>query len=274
MADQIVDYTVRMDAQGKPYWTTQSGQPRYLSPAQAAQSGNPQAVQWAASQGEVYTRDATGRITNIQTAAPRNTFAHQNNGWNPQTGQWDIGLNQGGLMGLIEGGAAVAGPAVIGPLLTGSPTVFAGLGGSAAAGNSAPLGGLAADGTLPSAVTPAMQQAAMNGSMIPATSAAPSLTAGVPTFGGSAAGGAGASFASKLLGGLTNNPGHLAGVITSLVGGSGGGTSATDQQRRIMAITEARMRRADPLHQMVVNLAASRMPTNMQLPVPQIPLPE
>jgi hypothetical protein len=271
-ADAILDYTVRFDEQGQPFWLTQAGQRRYLSPLQALQSGDPRATQWANGQGAAYTRDAAGTVSGVQdTSSPRDSFTRQNNGWNPQTGQFDTGLNWSGLGGAITGGLSVAGPAVIGPALTGSPMAF---GGGAAASQTAPIGGLSADGTLPSAVTPGMQSAAMNGSMIPATSAAPSLTSGVPTFGSAAAGGSAASLASKLAGGLTSNLGPLAGVITSLAGGSGSDSALTDQQRRIMAITEARMRRADPLHQMVVNLAASRMPTNMQLPVPNVPLPE
>lgn len=70
----------------------------------------------------------------------------------------------------------------------------------------------------------------------------------------------------------------LASVIAGLSGGSGGGSGAdanADQLRRINAISEAQMRRADPLHQVATNLAFSRLPINARqgVTMSNIPLP-
>ena len=67
----------------------------------------------------------------------------------------------------------------------------------------------------------------------------------------------------------------LVGLGTSLLGGLGnGGGSNNAELDRIQQITEARMRRADPLHQAITSLAMSRLPTAFQRPVPDVPLPE
>lgn len=96
---------------------------------------------------------------------------------------------------------------------------------------------------------------------------------------GAAAGGAG--LANSLLGGLQDfitNPNNLAGlaaVIAGLMSG-GGNNQNTEEARRMQQITEARMRRVDPLHQAVTQLAFSRLPMNARQGVnpPQIsPLP-
>ena len=71
----------------------------------------------------------------------------------------------------------------------------------------------------------------------------------------------------------------LGGVVTALAagmrgGGSGGGSSADVQ--RLNAITEQRMRRVDPLHQAVTQLAWGRLPTSSRqgiAPPMNTPLP-
>lgn len=244
-ADAIANYRdIRFDEQGRPYLTTVSGQRSYMAPIQAAQSGNPRAVQWAADHGFVITRDASGAATGVQDAAvPNATFAHSRGEWNPTTGQYEQSLNQGGLMGLVEGASAVAAPFALGALM---PTA-ASAGAGAAAGENAALGAHAG------------------------------LTAGGAAAGvaGTAAGMAAGAGANGLVHGLTSNIGPLAGLITSLsgAGAGGGGGSNQDQLARLQAITEARMRRVDPLHQMVTQLAASRLPINVQRPIPDVPLP-
>lgn len=249
MPDLVLNYNdVRFDQQGRPYWTTQSGQPSYIPPIAAAQSPNIRARQWAASQG-VTPENPSGNV-------PQGGFAKSRGEWNPQTGQYDQGMNMSGLGGAILGGAAVAGPAVIGPALFGP--------GAAAA----PVGGLSADGTIPFTTAPGVHAAALSGSVGPAS--------GLGAAGGSAAGGAAASgglagFLKNLTGG--QNLTSFIGLGTSLAGGLGGGGSSDDELKNLQAITEARMRRVDPLHQAITNLAMSRLPTNMQRPVPDIPLP-
>jgi hypothetical protein len=75
------------------------------------------------------------------------------------------------------------------------------------------------------------------------------------------------------------DPSNLAGlgaVVGGLFNGNGGGQDDAEELRRIQAITEAQMRRADPLHQAAVQLAFGRMPTNYRQGVTMNPvrLPE
>lgn len=57
-----------------------------------------------------------------------------------------------------------------------------------------------------------------------------------------------------------SNLAGLAGVVGGLSGGGGGGNSPDVQ--KLNAITEQRMRRVDPLHQAVTQLAWGRLPTS------------
>lgn len=265
MPDLILNYSdVRFDESGKPYWTTQRGARSYLSPAAAAQSPNLRAREWAAAQGERISRDATGAATGVlSNAAPQGGFVHSRGTWNPTTGQFDQSLNPGGLMGAIQGGAALAGPLFVGPAIANA------IGAGATA---APVGSLSADGTIPFTTAPGVQAAALSGQVGPAAGLGAS-----GSVAGGAAGGAGAASGglAGLLKNLTsgNNLGSLVGLGTTLAHGLSGGGGADDELKRIQAITEARMRRVDPLHQAITNLAMSRLPTTMQLPVPNIPLP-
>ena len=65
---------------------------------------------------------------------------------------------------------------------------------------------------------------------------------------------------------LVTNPSNamdLAGVITALVGARNGGNGqASADAQRLNAITEQRMRRVDPLHQAITQLAWGRLPVN------------
>ncbi len=70
----------------------------------------------------------------------------------------------------------------------------------------------------------------------------------------------------------------LAPLLIALMRGSGSTGAAnlpeTAEARRMNQITEARMRRVDPLHEAVAQLAYSRLPTNMQNgPLPRVTLP-
>ncbi len=121
VADYTYDYTnVQWDASGKPYVMSQSGKRSYLPPAQAAQMSDPRLRQWAASMGQVISRDDSGNATGVvSNASPGSTFAKSQGAWNSGTGQFDQSMNQGGLGGLIEGAAGLAVPLVVGPALAG-----------------------------------------------------------------------------------------------------------------------------------------------------------
>lgn len=164
-------------------------------------------------------------------------------------------------------------PGVMGPILVGAATgvgLAAGAGGAGGAAPSLAEPAVNAAGT----VAPGVVNLGGGAALVPGTvapGAAPLGSLSVP-----AAPAAGAPAAASWLDKLKspNNLASLAGIITSLSGGGGGGGGGnTAETQRIQAITEARMRRVDPLHQMVTQLAASRMPINVQRPVPDVPLP-
>ena len=81
------------------------------------------------------------------------------------------------------------------------------------------------------------------------------------------------------LGGLLT-PKNIVGLGSVLAGLLGGRSNAaaqdSEEMRRIARITEAQMRRADPLHQVAVNLAFGRLPVHYRQGVDlrNVPLPE
>lgn len=96
------------------------------------------------------------------------------------------------------------------------------------------------------------------------------------TNGDSVPGGAGALGELRKLFTDPSNLAGLASIIAALASGNGGGADS-EEARRIQQITEARMRRVDPLHQAVTQLAWGRLPINARAGVtaPQpLPLPE
>lgn len=169
--------------------------------------------------------------------------------------------------------------------------VTAGLlpGGGAPVGGSASVGGgLAADGTLGAATPIAGLHAAVPG----AVTAGGNLAAGAGSAGlagaattplGGVRPGDGRDLATGL-GDFFTNPRNLAGlsgIIASLVASrnSGGNSQATDQAMadasRLNKITEARMRRVDPMHEAVTQLAFGRLPVSSRngIQLPRVPLP-
>lgn len=173
------------------------------------------------------------------------------------------------------------------------PVAVAAAGGIAGATGGAPGGAPPTTGTAPAAF-PAGTTAANGLSIIP-PAATGAGTAAIPS--GAAVGGAAAPAATTgTAAGITNatriGTGVVAGLrgalrdpatyaalaplLTSLFAGRGNsGSGATDEMRRMQAITEAQMRRADPLHQVAVQMAYGRAPTryrqgtalsNVQLP--------
>lgn len=136
-------------------------------------------------------QDAQGRTTHTTysgarvyvndgaTPMPSSTFAHSY-AWDPTTGQYKSSLNQGGILGLVEGAGALAAPLVVGPTLAGA------LGGSAAAGG----GGSVAASAMPGAYT-----------------AVPSAITSAGVSGGAGLGGASAAtLGSSAIGGLSSAP--------------------------------------------------------------------
>ena len=155
-------------------------------------------------------------------------------------------------------------PAVLGPLAVGAGTGLGLLTAPAAAGASG--AGLAADGTIPFTTAPGVQAAALSGTVGP-SAALGSMAPAAP-----ASAGGGLSGLLKSLTSASNLP-SLIGLGASLAMNRGGGGTNTAEIDRIKQITEAQMRRADPLHQAITSLAMSRLPTAFQRPVPDVPLP-
>lgn len=109
-----------------------------------------------------------------------------------------------------------------------------------------------------------------------AGSEAPALGNVNGTLDALASGGAGASALSKLLSG--KGLASLAPIVAALAARGGNGASGIDTSAlaRQQQITETQMRRADPLHQAVTQLAYSRLPVSARqgttfnvLPLPQ-----
>lgn len=121
---------------------------------------------------------------------------------------------------------------------------------------------LAAGAPLAGAFLPAMWggsgAAGGAGAAIPGAADAPSLGSLL----GARPGGGGAL---NSLAGMFKDPEaltSLAGVIAALSGGRGGGGQTSEEARRLQQLTEQRMRRVDPLHQAITQLAWNRLPTN------------
>jgi hypothetical protein len=95
-------------------------------------------------------------------------------------------------------------------------------------------------------------------------SALPAAAGGAGAAG--AAGAAGSGGLSGALKGIFTNPSNLmdlGAVIAALAGGArGGNNQANADAQRLNQITEQRMRRVDPLHQAVTQLAWGRLPMN------------
>jgi hypothetical protein len=201
MADPILNYRdIRFDAQGRPYLTTQSGQRSYIPPNMAAQYAGlfipegPEKDALTAERG--YTPDTIAGLTafaqqggvtseNPSGNVPSSSFMRSRGSWNPQTGQYDQGMNMSGVGGLILGGAGLAAPMVVGPMLAGTPTIFGGAGAASAASGSAPTlaSANAPAALLPTTTAPGVTSAATSGALAPTVSAgaAPGTLAGAMT---------------------------------------------------------------------------------------------
>lgn len=119
----------------------------------------------------------------------------------------------------------------------------------------APLGGMFLPGMLGGG------GAGATGGAIPGAVDAPSLA----TLLGTAPAASGAGGIGKTLKGLLTDPNNLmglAGVVAALAGGRGGSSESMQNAERMNQITEQRMRRVDPLHQAITQLAWSRLPIN------------
>jgi len=157
-----INYSSLAFDQGKPYTTDPTGRKIYMSPGEAAQyvslfvqDGEQRNEALADKQARFgLTPEA---VTNIERYAQQNgvtsqrptgnigggTFMQARKEWNPSSGKYEGGLNQSGILGLIEGLAAVGGPIAASALI---PAGGAAGGGAAAAGGAAGSSGAGAAG--------------------------------------------------------------------------------------------------------------------------------
>lgn len=130
-------------------------------------------------------------------------------------------------------------------------------------------GQIVKDGSTPWWLAPVVLGGPLAGALLPGMWAGSGAAGTAATGGGAGAASAGAAGAagSAAVGGLRglltdpNTYAGLAGVIAALSGGGGNG-QASEEARRLNQITEQRMRRVDPLHQAVTQLAWNRLPMN------------
>ncbi len=201
-------------------------------------------------QAQAWVRQHMGGIGDLQIDPSGNL--NNPHGFKQELEQWGP---------VAAAGAGIAAPFVLPALgLTG--------GGASGAAAAAGPGGLyeAAPAALAS-------QGASAGLGTAATGAGTAGTAlGTAATGGGVAGGLKEFF---------TDPTNLAG-IASVVGGLAGRNNNGQQEqdmeelKRLSRITEAQMRRTDPLHQVATNLAFGRMPTNYRqgVQLKDVPLPE
>jgi hypothetical protein len=248
------------------------------------------------SEGDPWSRGSGGKVNDPEQL--RKYIAQKYSlpdGYNvSQDGQVVYGNETGPLRKIAMAALPIAGVSAIGALAGG---------GSAAAG-----GGLAADGTLGAATPIAGAHAAVPGALATGGNLS-GITAGAGGAGLLAAGneaidqaidrGMGGNTPTPDLGGVRPGDGNrnlldnlgdfftdpknlaaLGSIIPALLMSKGGGNSAgTDQAMadasRMNKITEARMRRVDPMHEAVTQLAFGRLPVSSRngITLPRVPLP-
>jgi hypothetical protein len=167
-------------------------------------------------------------------------------------------------------------PRVLGPIAVGASAGIGALAGASGAGGAAAAAG---PGGLYEAVPAGIaSQGASAG--IPLGGIAAGGGGGVGGAAGSAAAAGGGSALARIKNALMSGDGltAAAAITAALAGGDGSNAStraSEEQARRMQAITEARMRRVDPLHEAATQLAFGRLPVSSRqgLTLPRVPLP-
>lgn len=227
-----------------PYWKKADGTKSYIPPLVAAQYSDPKMQAWAKSRGATLASDPGGITAGNLRGAD---MFHKRDTWNDQKGAYERPFDWTGVADIAAGG-----------LIANGAVAAAGGGGSAPAASGTIGSGIE---TTPTAV-PAL--ASGGGPGTAAYGAAAPLGA-LPTNAGTH--GNGGQGQQGLVDQLTSRESlaSIASLIPLLMAKNGQSQSEQDslaQANRMSAITEARMRRVDPLHQAVTQLAWSRLPNN------------
>jgi len=250
------------DAQNKPYWLTNKGNKSYIPPIAAMQSSDPKLQAWALTMG------ATPQ--NPSGPMPGASYLKERGYWDDKTGRVKQGTNWNNIIATAVGAGIGAGAVSAFSGAAGAGGTAAGSAGTNAAIDTSIGGAAGMAETVPYGVGTAAGVASAAG--------APGATP--PPLGGVKPGGttAGATAGQSLLDKLTSTEGmaSLAPLIASLMNGGLGGSQPQEspEMRRMNQMTEARLRRTDPLHEAVSQLTYSRLPTAFQNgPLPRVPLP-
>lgn len=224
-------------------------------------------------QAAAWVRQHFGGIGNLQIDPAGNV--NQDEGFSRHA-KWIVPAAIGAAT--LGFGAAGMGPAA---------GLFGGGGAGAGAGAAGAGAGLLPSSSIPTSL--AMNAvpgigSTIGGGVAGAMSGAGALGGGLGSLMPGAATGAAASqgLGSRILESLMS-PGGLAtaGTIAAALANRGDGQNdrtraSEDQARRLQAITEARMRRVDPLHEAVTQLAFGRLPVSSRqgIGLPRVALPE
>lgn len=241
---------VRWDEQGRPYRlvlqntaSLRAGQRTYVSPGEV----NPQntsdvrLLQWAQKNSQ-----------------PGGSLLQERGRWNPTEGKWDRPTNWGNVANMGVG-AFLAGPAIASALGSGAPAA------------AAPAGG----GT--SMVAPGIPAVAGTGGGL--TAPATAALGGVAPTAAAAGGGGALKKVADILGNPATQVALAATLPLALGMGPGGGgnnnAAIPAELQRYLGLSEARIRRADPLHQAAVQMAWEGLPTygRQGITPTKVPLP-
>jgi len=273
------------DERGRPYRVYlmdgpgyRKGERQYVPPVEARYSDDPKLRAWGEGNQQ-----------------PGQSFLKERGTWDSDTGEWDQGTNWTNLLSAGVGGA-IAAPLLLGAV-GGGAAGSAGAGG--AAGGSGAAGGAGATGAYLAPAAGGSGAAATGGALasssIPVTAAmhgpntaamgSQGASAGIPNT--AALGGVAPAAANALTSGggmglreMLEAAAKGAPLALSALGGLGGGgnggnAQGMEEMNRIARITEARMRRADPLHEAAVQMAFGGLPTygRQGITLPKVPLP-
>jgi hypothetical protein len=244
---------IQWDPQGRPYRTVlqdgsgmKAGQRTYVSPAEVSpqNTSDVRLLQWAQ-----------------QNSAPSGSLLRERGVWNAREGKWDRPVNYGNIGNMAVGGF-LAGPAIAGAYGGGTPAA-------------APLA------STPGPAAGIYGPASVGGSQAVSAGIGPASAAvgGVAPTAAAAGGGSALKKVADILGNPATQIALAAGLPLAMGmgpdGGGNGNAGIPPELQRYLGLSEARIRRADPLHQAAVQMAWQGLPTYGRdgITMNKVPLP-